>query len=59
MGERRGRGMTVTVSRAILTTVAVLLFVAPFGSMTAIDAAAAAVMLYPFAHLFCKYVVRD
>lgn len=51
--------MTVTVSRAILTTVAVLLFVAPLGALTWFDVAAAAVMLYPFAHLFCKYVVRD
>lgn len=51
--------MTRTVSRAVLTTTAVLLFVAPLGAMTWIDAAVSAVMLYPFAHLFCKYVLRD
>jgi hypothetical protein len=57
MGEWRGMGMTRTVSRAILTTVAVLLFVAGIGGLTIRDTVAAAVMLYPFAHLFCKYVI--
>lgn len=51
--------MTRTVPRAILTTGAVLMFIAPLGALTWLDVAAATVMLYPFAHLFCKYVVRD
>ena len=51
--------MTRTVSRALLTTAGVLLFVAGFGPMTPQDVAVSAVMLYPFAHLFCRHVVGD
>ena len=51
--------MTRTVRRALLTTAAVLLFVAGFGPMSPLDVAVSAFILYPFAHLFCRHVVGD
>lgn len=57
MGERRGMGMSRTVIRAVLTTTAILMFIAGIGGLTIRDTAVAAVMLYPFAHLVCRHVI--
>lgn len=53
-----GDGMTRTVSRAVLTTAAILMFLAGIGGLTIRDTVAAAVMLYPFAHLLCRHVIN-
>lgn len=50
--------MTRTVSRAALTTAAILMFLAGIGGLTIRDTVAAAVMLYPFAHLLCRHVIN-
>lgn len=51
--------MTRTVSQAIATTGVILIFLGTVGGITLRDAIAATIMVYPFAHLFCKYVIRE
>lgn len=54
-----GAGVTRTVSQAIATTGVILIFLGTVGGITLRDAIAATIMVYPFAYLFCKYVVRE
>lgn len=51
--------MTRTVTRATLTTAVVILFVTGLGQVTVRDMIVSAVLLYPFAHLLCKHVIRN
>lgn len=51
--------MSKNVTQGLLTTGVVLLFIATLAELTLRDAAAATIMIYPFAHLFCKYVIRE
>lgn len=51
--------MTRNVTQALMTTGLVLLFIATLAELTLRDAAAVTIMIYPFAHLFCKYVIRE
>lgn len=51
--------MSRLVVRALLTTSVVVMFVVAVGRPTLVDTAVVAVMVYPFAHLFCRHVVGE